>query len=119
MVSGPREDPLARVPRDDPRAGRQLAFLSLFSLRTIAGRPMPASAGWRRRRVSEGSWGPDPVSTELLGDSGPWVWSLPTFVQALNDPRGPWSPPPAPWTSGARQGSAFADAIAYWAPLTR
>ena len=33
-------------------------------------------------------------------------------------PARPWSPPPAPWTSGARQGSALADAIAYWAPLT-
>ncbi len=68
--------------------------------------------------MSEEPWGLDPISTELLGDSGPWVWALPTLVQALNDPRGPWSPPPAPWTPGARQGDALANAIAYWAPLT-
>lgn len=68
--------------------------------------------------MSEGSWGPDPISTELLRDSGPWVGALPTLVQALNDPRGSWSPPPAPWTPGAREGNALADAIAYWAPLT-
>src|SRR3954449_7682501 len=42
--------------------------------------------------MSDGSWGPDPISTELLRDSDPWVWALPTLVRALNDARGPWSP---------------------------
>src|SRR4051812_9176297 len=68
--------------------------------------------------MSGGSWGRDPISAELLRDSGPWVWALPTLVRALNDPRGSWSSPPAPWTLGARQSNRLADAIAYWAPLT-
>ncbi|MGY1813280.1 hypothetical protein [Blastococcus sp. SYSU D00820] len=59
----------------------------------------------------------DPISSELIGDSGPWTWALPTLVRALNDPRGPWSPPPAPWSRHTADVSA-ADPIAYWAPLT-
>ncbi len=58
------------------------------------------------------------MSPELIGDSGPWVWALPTLVQALNDPRGPWSAPTAPWESATRLGGAPIDPIAYWAPLT-
>ena len=63
------------------------------------------------------SWGPDPVSPELIGDSGPWIWALPTLVRALNDPRGTWSPPLAPWLPGGRS-DELAKAINYWAPLT-
>jgi hypothetical protein len=63
------------------------------------------------------SWGPDPVSPGLLGDSGPWIWELPTLIQALNDPRGPWLPPAAPWRPGGRS-NELAAAIAFWAPLT-
>lgn len=64
------------------------------------------------------SWRPDPISTELIGDSGPWIWELPTLVQSLNDPRGPWSPPVAPWLNGGRSEDQLAKAISYWAPLT-
>lgn len=62
-------------------------------------------------------WGPDPVSPELIGDSGPWISGLPTLVQALNDPGGPWSAPAAPWQP-RRESDELAAAIAFWAPLT-
>lgn len=68
--------------------------------------------------MTKDPWARGPISADLIGDSGPWTWTLPLLVRALNDPQGPWGPPRHPWASGGGSDHDLADAIAYWAPLT-
>lgn len=62
-------------------------------------------------------WSWSDVSTDVLGDSGPWVWSLPYAWQAFADPGTAWVPPRNPGVELGGDEHRLALQIAYWAPL--
>lgn len=62
--------------------------------------------------------------TDMFGDHGPWIESLPTAWRAVAWPEGPWTPPDPPWLAADSSHPENEDlwptvraSIRYWTPL--
>ena len=64
-------------------------------------------------------WDWSPISPHLIGDSGPWAWSVPFAWRALADPLGAWLPPIRPLPVEEYGHDVSGQRIAYWTPCVR
>ena len=68
-------------------------------------------------KVEVRPWESTPIAEDVFGDSGPWIWEVPTLWRLLADPDRSRVTASRPVASGTADNDSLGEQITYWSPL--